>query len=231
MDVDVSKLLPAELANHLGNPKGEVGLAVGEFMNRVNMKLSEDAYRRLDLQSGDHVLEIGVGNGLFIEQLLKLAPNTRYTAVDISETMLNSAALANPSLVENGRVSLKLASVEDMPLDDASVDCAVTVNCIYFWPDPAKALQEIRRVLRPAGCLIVAAISPETAATSPHFRLEHGFRIYDAEALEKMHRVAGFTSVTVDAYTETVNRFDGSPYPRKYFMLRATAAGAIDRSA
>jgi ubiquinone/menaquinone biosynthesis C-methylase UbiE len=231
MDVDVSKLAPAELARHLGNPTGEVGLAVGEYMNRVNARLSEDAYRRLDLQNGDHVLEIGVGNGLFIEPLLKLAPDTHYTGVDISETMLTSAAQANPSLVENGRVSLKLASVEDMPLDDASVDCAVTVNCIYFWPDPAKALQEIRRVLKPAGCLIVAAISPETAATSPHFRLEHGFRVYDAEALEKIHRAAGFTSVLVDIYSEIVKRADGTPYPRKYSMLRATAAGAIDRSA
>jgi ubiquinone/menaquinone biosynthesis C-methylase UbiE len=157
MDVDVSKLAPAELASHLGNPRGEVRLAVGEFMNRVNMKLSEDAYRRLDLQSGDHVLEVGVGNGLFIDSLLKLAPHTRYTGVDISETMLTEAAKANPSLVENGRVSLKLASVDDMPLDDASVDRAVTVNCIYFWPDPASALKEIRRVLKPAGCLVVAA--------------------------------------------------------------------------
>ena len=222
--MDVSKLAPAELASHLGNPRGEVGLAVGEFMNRVNMKLSEDAYRRLDLQRGDHVLEIGVGNGLFIDSLLQLAPDTRYTGVDISETMLTSAAQANPALVENGRVSLKLASVDDMPLDDASIDRAVTVNCIYFWPDPAKALQEIRRVLKPAGRLIVAAVSPETAATSPHFKLEHGFRIYDAEALEKMHREAGFASVSVDIYTETVKRPDGTPYPRKYSMLKATSA-------
>jgi SAM-dependent methyltransferase len=223
MDVDVSKLAPAELASHLGNPRGEVGLAVGEFMNRVNMKLSEDAYRRLDLQSGDHVLEIGVGNGLFIGSLLKLAPHTRYTGVDISETMLAEAAKANPSLVENGRVSLKLASVDDMPLDDASVDRAVTVNCIYFWPDPVLALQEIRRALKPAGCLVVAAVSPETAATSPHAKLEHGFRIYDAESLKKMHIEAGFASVSVEFYSENVKRPDGTPYPRKYSMLRASA--------
>ena len=128
--MDVSKLAPAELASHLGNPCGEVGLAVGEFMNRANMKLSEAAYRRLDLQAGDHVLEIGVGNGLFIDGLLKLAPNTRYTGIDISETMLTAAAQANSMLVKNGRASLRLASVDDMPLGDASVDRAVTVNCI-----------------------------------------------------------------------------------------------------
>jgi SAM-dependent methyltransferase len=221
--MDVSKLAPAELASHLGNPRGEVGLAVGEFMNRVNLKLSEDAYRRLDLQTADHVLEIGVGNGLFIDSLLKGAPGVRYTGVDISETMLAEAAKANPLAVKNGQVNLLLASVDDMPLDDASIDRAVTVNCIYFWPDPASALTEIRRVLKPAGCLLVAAISPETAATSPHFKLELGFRIYDADALEKMHRAAGFTSVSVDVYDEIVKRADGTPYPRKYFMVRAAA--------
>jgi SAM-dependent methyltransferase len=221
--MDVSKLAPAELASHLGNPRGEVGLAVAEFMNRVNMKLSEDAYRRLDLQAQDHVLEIGVGNGLFIDSLLRLAPELRYTGVDISDTMLTAAAKANPSSVESGQVSLKLASVDEMPLPDASIDRAVTVNCIYFWPDPASALKEIHRVLKPGGCLVVGATSPETAATSPHFKLEHGFRIYDAQTLEDMHRAAGFTSISVDIYTETVKRPDGTPYPRKYFMLRAVA--------
>src|SRR6266481_1627826 len=180
--MDVSKLATAEIASHLGNPRGEVGLAVGEFMNRVNMKLSEDAYRRLDLRTGDHVLEIGVGNGLFIDSLLKLAPDLRYIGLDISETMLTAAATANSSLAESGKVSLKLASVDAMPLGDASIDRAVTVNCIYFWPEPVKALQEIHRVLKPAGCLVVAAMSPETSATSLHAKPEHGFRIYDAEA-------------------------------------------------
>jgi SAM-dependent methyltransferase len=221
--MDVSKLAPAELASHLGNPRGEIGLAVGELMNRVNMKLSEDAYRRLDLQAQDHVLEIGVGNGLFIDSLLKLAPALKYTGVDISETMLTAAAKANPTSVASGQVSLKLASVDEMPLADASIDRAVTVNCIYFWPDPARALKEIHRVLKPWGCLIVGATTPETAATSPHATLEHGFRIYDAQTLQNMHRAAGFTSASVDIYTETVNRPDGTPYPRKYFMLRAVA--------
>jgi ubiquinone/menaquinone biosynthesis C-methylase UbiE len=221
--MDVSKLAPAELASHLGNPSGEVGLAVGEYMNRVNMKLSEDAYRRLDLQPEDHVLEIGVGNGLFIDSLLKAAPGVRYTGVDISETMLAEAAKANPVAVKNGEVNLLLASVDDMPLDDGSIDRAVTVNCIYFWPDAVSALKKIRRVLKPAGCLLVAAISPETAATTPHFKLELGFRIYAADALEKMHRAAGFTSVSIDLYDEVVKRADGTPYPRKYFMVRAAA--------
>ena len=221
--MDVSKLAPAELASHLGNPQGEVGLAVGEFMNRLNLKLSDDAYGRLGLKAGNHVLEVGVGNGLFIESLLNRAPQTRYTGVDISETMLAASAKANKASVESGRVKFNLASVDDMPLDDASMDCAVTVNCIYFWPEPLKALAEIRRVLKPGSCLVVAAMSPETAATSPLATREHGFRIYDADALKQMHNAAGFSSITIDHYHENAQRPDGTPYARKYLMVRALA--------
>jgi SAM-dependent methyltransferase len=221
--VDVSKLSPAELASHLGNPQGDIGLAVGEFMNRLNLKLSDDAYGRLGLKAGDHVLEVGVGNGLFIPSLLNLAADTRYTGIDISETMLAAAAKANAAAVASGRVKLNLASVDDMPLDDASVDGAVTVNCIYFWPEPIKALAEIHRVLKPGSCLVVAATSPETAATSPHATRANGFRIYDTATLEAMHRAAGFSSVTIDTYFENVKRADGSPYARKYLMVRAVA--------
>jgi SAM-dependent methyltransferase len=221
--MDVAKLSPAELASHLGNPQGDIGLAVGEFMNRLNLKLSDEAYGRLGLKAGDHVLEIGVGNGLFIPSLLNLAPDTRYTGIDISETMLAAAAKANAAAVASGRVKLNLASVDDMPLDDASMDCAVTVNCIYFWPEPVEALAEIHRVLKPGSGLVVAATSPETAATSPHATRAHGFRIYDTATLEAMHRAAGFSSVTIDTYFENVKRADGTPYPRKYFMVRAVA--------
>lgn len=221
--MDVSKLSSAELASHLGNPHGEIGLAVGEFMSAANRQLSDNVYRRLDVQPGGHMLEVGVGNGDFIPLLLNLAPDTRYTGVDISETMLAAATKANEQLVNDHRVTLHLASVEKMPLDATSVDRAVTVNCIYFWPDPVKGLTEIRRVLKPGGFLIVAALTPASAERLPFANLEHGFRIYEAAPLEEMHIAAGFSSVTTADYSETLKRPDGTPIQRQYHIVRAVA--------
>jgi ubiquinone/menaquinone biosynthesis C-methylase UbiE len=48
------------------------------------------------------------------------------------------------------------ASVENIPLPDASVDAAYSVNSVYFWPDLEVAFTEIRRVLRPDGRFVLA---------------------------------------------------------------------------
>ena len=60
---DVSSLAPADMARLLGRPEGEVGSAVGEMMNRVNLGVTEAVYKRLQLQPANRVLEIGFGNG------------------------------------------------------------------------------------------------------------------------------------------------------------------------
>ena len=61
--VDLTQLPPAEMARHLGCPDGEVGLAVGERLNRVNDNITAETYRRRGLAAGMQVLEIGFGNG------------------------------------------------------------------------------------------------------------------------------------------------------------------------
>jgi hypothetical protein len=61
--VDLSKLAPAEMAQLLGKPEGEAGSALGEMLNRTNASVTEAVYQRLHFKPGDHVLEIGFGNG------------------------------------------------------------------------------------------------------------------------------------------------------------------------
>ena len=221
--MDIAKLPPTELARHLANPDGEVGVAVSDYMSRINSRVIEDAYRRLALQDGQSVLEIGPGNGQSIPLLVGQLANATYTGIDISKTMLNAAAAANEALVASGRVALRLASVDNLPLGDASFDRAVSVNCVYFWPDPGKAFAEIRRVLKPGGTSLAAAMTPETAASSPVAKPQHGFRVYDGATLDRLHRAAGFSEVSIETYDEVARRLDGTPFRRCYFMVRAVA--------
>lgn len=223
MPADIASLPPDQLARHLANPDGEVGLAVGDYMSRINARVIEDTSLRLALQEGHRVLEIGPGNGQSIAVLLGPFANTTYIGIDISQTMLDAAAAANAAFIASGRVALRRASVDDIPFADASFDRVMAVNCVYFWPDAAKAFAEIRRVLMPGGISLVAAITPETAASSPVAKPHHGFRIYDDATLDRLHRAAGFADVSIATYDEIAKRLDGTPFQRRYFMVRAVA--------
>jgi ubiquinone/menaquinone biosynthesis C-methylase UbiE len=221
--VDLTKLPPDEVARHLGNPDSETGIAVAEYMNRANRTLSEAAYRRLNVAASQHVLEIGFGNGQFIAMLVGMAEATRYAGVDISRTMVDQANAANRTLAEAGRVDIRLASVDALPFASATFDRAVGVNTLYFWPDPVAGLKELRRVLKPEGLLLLACVSPETAATSPWMKQEFGFSIHGVSQITELHRAAGFSDVVMEPYSETGRRMDGTPYPRNYNFSIARA--------
>jgi SAM-dependent methyltransferase len=75
-------------------------------------------------------------------------------------------------VVASGRGAFHLAPVEAIPCADGSFDKTFAVNVFYFWPDPVRALCEMRGVLRPAGISIIAAVTPDTAATAPFAREE-----------------------------------------------------------
>jgi ubiquinone/menaquinone biosynthesis C-methylase UbiE len=219
--VDLAKLDLALLARQLGKPEGEIGHAVGEYMSRHNAAVSAAAWRRLGLEPGDRVLEVGFGNGRLIPALIALEPDLAYTGIEISETMMAEATAFNRTLLEAKRIELRLASVEAMPFAAGAFDRAVMVNTLYFLAEPERALGELHRVLRPEGVLALAGITPEAAAELPI--VQHGFRIYDRARLEEMHRRAGFRSVDVEIYRETSQRLDGGTHERSYHLWRAVA--------
>jgi ubiquinone/menaquinone biosynthesis C-methylase UbiE len=220
--VDLNALPPAEMARLLGKPEGEAGRALGERLNRVNADITAAVYQRLQLREGDHVLEIGFGNGRLLPTLLTYADDLTYVGLDIAETMVTEAIAFNAELVAAGQASFRLASAEAIPCPDASFDKAFAVNVIYFWPDPVRALSEIRRVLRPTGMSAIAAVKPDTDQPPPPFaREEYGFRVRDAATVAALHRDAGFGYIELDDYEEISTRPDGTPWKRRYSIVIA----------
>lgn len=215
----LDELTPAERACLLSKPEGELGIAIGKNMNQTNGKLIETVYRRLGLEAGHSVLEIGFGNGRTVPLLMALADSLTYVGVDIAETMVEEARSFNRPLIEAGRATFHLASAASLPCSDASFNRVLAVNVIYFWPDPLRVLAEIRRVLRPNGFSIIAGMDSVTAATRPFYRAEYGFRIHDADALIAFHRQAGFTNVDLEPYDEITTASDGMPHARHYHIV------------
>jgi SAM-dependent methyltransferase len=95
------------------------------------------------------VLEVGSGPGRLAVTLAALAPEVHVTGVDITPEMVHRAnALAVRSGVAD-RVASQLGDVGALPFADASFDVVVSTFSLHHWPDPAKGLAEIHRVLRP----------------------------------------------------------------------------------
>jgi ubiquinone/menaquinone biosynthesis C-methylase UbiE len=219
---DLNALSPAEMASQLGKPEGETGRAVGEMLNRVNANITAETYQRLMLREGHHVLEVGFGNGRLLPALLALADDVTYVGLDRAETMVAEAAAFNAEFVAAGRASFRLGSAEAIPCDDASFDRVFAVNVIYFWPEPVRALTEMRRVLRHGGLSITAAIVSAPGEQPPPFaRSEFGFHRRDRDTLVALHRQAGFSEVLVDSYDEVAPFPDGTTRKRNYAIILA----------
>jgi arsenite methyltransferase len=111
---------------------------------------------RLGLEEGARVLDIGCGTGRLTRWICeRLAPKGSVVGIDPLEERISVAR-------SRGRaVRFEVGQAEDLgAFEDASFD-AVCMSSVFHWvSDRAKALAEIRRVLRPGGRLGVT--------TSPH---------------------------------------------------------------
>ena len=126
----------AEQARQLRNPEGDIGLAVAEWLNETNRQGNGRAVELLDLQPGNHVLEIGFGIGRTVADVVAQAAEVRYAGIDISPTMVAEAARFNAALVAAGRASFHLGSADSMPFADASFDRVFSTGVTHFLGRP-----------------------------------------------------------------------------------------------
>lgn len=107
-----------------------------------------------DLADRD-VLEIGCGRGGFSCRLAANdPPPRRVVAADFSET---AVAMAREFARERGveRVEWRTGDIQNIDFPDASFDTVVSTETIEHVPDPARAVAELARVLKPGGRLFL----------------------------------------------------------------------------
>jgi SAM-dependent methyltransferase len=106
--------------------------------------------------------DIGCGNGAFTELILRRCAPAKVHGIDPSEGQLAYARARSGASGAAFRQGNALA----LPFADASFDVAVMALAIHFVPDPAKAVAEMKRVVRPGGC-VASYVWDEEAGGSP----------------------------------------------------------------
>jgi len=139
------------------------------------------------LREGDTVLDIAGGSGSYASAIVRTAP-VSVVGVDISESMIRQR-FEDPLLEDN-----VVGDMEALPFRDGVFDAVMFVAALHHVPQPLRALQEARRVLRPGGRLF--ALEPSSFRSSrrgvrPVPGMAHEFAL-SASWLAEQIRAAGF---------------------------------------
>jgi ubiquinone/menaquinone biosynthesis C-methylase UbiE len=112
-------------------------------------------FDQLDLPPKCCLLELGCGPGyLWLKNLDRIPSDWDITLSDFSPGMLQEAQ--QHLSVSRHPFTFGVIDAQVIPFADESVDGVIANHMLYHVPDRDKALSEIRRVLRPAGCLYAA---------------------------------------------------------------------------
>ncbi|WP_329483529.1 methyltransferase domain-containing protein [Kribbella sp. NBC_01484] len=144
---------------------GEAGMGGLQFDPEVSRK-TEAMYTTSDmveqrrivrvalaLRPGDRVLDVGVGPGLLAAEMAEeVGPTGRICGIDISDSML---AIARTRAGAGPGIELEAASVMRIPHPAESFDVVVSTQVFEYVDDVAGALDEVHRVLRPAGRVVL----------------------------------------------------------------------------
>jgi ubiquinone/menaquinone biosynthesis C-methylase UbiE len=118
------------------------------------------------LQKRAKILDVGAGTGGIVPFLLEaIGPEGSIWAVDYAEEMVK---IGRKKFMAESRVSFEVASVEDLPYKDRFFDQVVCFGAFPHFEDKAEALNEMGRVLKPGGTLIIAHALSSVALRSHH---------------------------------------------------------------
>lgn len=195
---------PLTLGQQLMKPEGELGRKVGTIMNTTNAGLYKLALSMIPLGGLTDLLEVGFGNGAFFPLYFERAPGLRLSGTDFSEVMCGEAAIRNLKEADAGRLDLRCEDSSCMSFASDTFDWAVSINTVYFWEAPQAHLDEIRRVLKPGGRLLLG-YRPRSAMEHLPFAKEC-FRLFEPGEIQALLKSSGFSIEAEQAHdTERVS--------------------------
>lgn len=151
----------------------------------------------LNIPPGGVALDVGSGPGNVTASLARAAgPDGLALGVDISEPML-ARAVRNEAGPQVGFIK---ADAQRLPLRDNTVDAVVSTAVLQLVPNPAAALAEMARALRPGGRLAVMVPTVGWAARFWQKLPNVGAHVFGDDEIGDILEDNGFRSVRVKSY-------------------------------
>jgi SAM-dependent methyltransferase len=139
MPVDASHRSEQPLSQRRQYAKGGLGRWYWDWRDRLTLSYLDDRDRR--------ILDLGCGEGITLERLLARFPGQEILGLDIMPE--------NVDICKSHGLPARLGDLYHLDLPSGSQDAVVFLEVIEHLDRPERALQEIHRVLRPGGKLLI----------------------------------------------------------------------------
>jgi SAM-dependent methyltransferase len=193
------------------------------FVPVIATPLATELIGAAALNAGERVLDVGCGTGIVARLAAReVGPEGVVEGVDVNPGMLAVAKAASGA----ASIGWHEASAESMPFGDDTFDAALCQMSLQFVEDPPKALEEMRRVLKPKGRAVLNVPGP----TAPLFEVmaeamgrhimpkasgfvRQVFSMHDVDEVGALLSAAGFDDVSVRAGVHRLKL----PKPKDFF--------------
>lgn len=179
------------------------------FNHHSSTGLNRNGYWRHDYRATAGILldhhitrhiDIGCGNGAFLEYFSHASPDTELHGLDYSAEMVKRSRERLPSarIVEG--------DAEHMPLESDAFDGVSCHMSIHHYPHPDQALREMHRILMPGGLVLINDLTgPRWLIRLMNWSFRHwntgDHAVYARTDMEQMLRSAGFRDVRSHSIT------------------------------
>lgn len=146
------------------------------------------------------ILDVGCGTGAILSRVLEERENVKACGIDLSPGMIERAGE-----ILGDNAELKIGDSENLPWEDGCFDAVVCNASFHHYPDPKKVLQEMKRVLKAGGILVIGdPWIPNPLRwllnLSIKFSKDGDVSIYSEKEMKTLLYNAGFNSVEWEAY-------------------------------
>jgi len=147
---------------------GELPVRYSAYVERIGAHVVAEILRLAKPRLGERALDVGSGTGTATVALARaIAPGGLVVGVDHSRA---SCVLAMQRIPPGLSIVYRAMDAESLAFAPASFDLAISFSAIFHFPHPRRALEEIARVLRPSGRLVLSHHAHEPTAAGARER-------------------------------------------------------------
>ena len=154
--------------------------------------MRDAAIAKANLPAGAVVADVGTGTGFVLQGLVQHA--AELVGFDESPEML---AVARQNLAEQAHVTFQLTDGKTLPVENGRFDAVFANMYLHHAPDPAAAVSEMVRVLKPGGKLIVTDLDSHDQ-TWMQVEMADRWLGFERKDVAGWYEAAGLTAVDID---------------------------------